>query len=383
MKRKTIGLVLVASPYTGGVFQYENLLAEALCNNKDKYNIIVICNDSYWIDWCIKNNIKFIEDKIEAYGKNIIETIRKYPYISSIYHYLFSNVGKLIKKEKIKLIIFGQQGLFFPNLFIKQLCPVHDLMHRYENGFPERETIWEEQLLQQEVKFVQGVLVDSHLGKLQVTESYFSERKKRPLIQVLPYTVSKHIACLEEEYISTPHKYIFYPAQFWQHKNHLNLLKAINLLKEIIPDIRLVLVGSEKNSQGIVKKYIKEKKLESFVTIYGFVTNKQITYLYKHATLMIMPSYYGPTNIPPLEAMTLGCPVAVSNNYAMGEQVEDAGLLFNPNSPAEMADCIYKVWNDDALRKSMIEKGYKQINKWQPEDFEHLLIKTIDEILDN
>lgn len=43
------------------------------------------------------------------------------------------------------------------------------------------------------------------------------------------------------------------------------------------------------------------------------------------------------------EAMALGCPVAVSNKYAMPEQVGGAGLLFNPDMPEKIADCIRKL----------------------------------------
>ena len=92
---------------------------------------------------------------------------------------------------------------------------------------------------------------------------------------------------------------------------------------------------------------------------------------------MIMPSFFGPTNIPPLEAMALGCPVAVSNNYAMGEQVGDAGLLFSPYSPEEIAQCIFRLWTDESLRQRLIENGHKQINKWTKKDFENRLMDIV------
>lgn len=384
MVKKTIGLAITTSPYSGGVFQYENLLAEALWNNRDKYNLVVICNESYWINWCIERNIKFIEDKIEPLDNRTVYLLKKYPFITILYNLLFTQKSEMIKKAKIDLLVYGQQGRFLPGKRIKQLCTIHDLMHRYEPGFPERGSavaLYEDRLFACEAKYATGILVDSNLGKTQVIESYLHKKKHRPLIQVLPYTVSRHIKESEEEYIAVPDQYVFYPAQFWQHKNHLNLLRAVNLLKETIPDIHLVLVGSEKNALGMVETYIRENGLENFVTVYGFVTNRQITYLYRHAALMVMPSYYGPTNIPPLEAMALGCPVAVSGNYAMGEQVGDAGLLFDPDSPEELAECIRRVWTDEGLRESMREKGYRQRALWQPEDFERVLIQTIDAIL--
>lgn len=106
-----------------------------------------------------------------------------------------------------------------------------------------------------------------------------------------------------------------------------------------------------------------------------------MTYLYRHAVGLVMPSYFGPTNIPPLEAMALGCPVAVSDKYAMPEQVGRAGLLFDPDSPEEIAGCIQKMWTDDELRKRMTEEGYRRIRQWTQEDFKNRLFKVMDRCL--
>lgn len=184
----------------------------------------------------------------------------------------------------------------------------------------------------------------------------------------------------KDESIETPRKYIFYPAQFWKHKNHLNLLKAISLLKNSIKDIHLILVGSEKNNCKEIERYIIENDLQNEVTIFGFVSDANIIYLYKHAVAMVMPSYFGPTNIPPLEAMVLGCPVAVSNKYAMPEQVGKAGLLFNPDSPEEIAECIKKLWTDEKLRDEMKVLGYQRVKRWTEKEFAERLIQVLKKI---
>jgi glycosyltransferase involved in cell wall biosynthesis len=155
-------------------------------------------------------------------------------------------------------------------------------------------------------------------------------------------------------------------------------LKAVNLLKSTVPDIHVVLCGSEKNYLKCIKRYISENELENNVTILGFVSNEKILYLYRHAVALIMPTYFGPTNIPPLEAMALGCPVAVSNKYAMPEQVGNAGLTFNPDSPDEIADCIQRLWTDEELRQILIERGYKRVKKWGKREFEQKLLDILD-----
>lgn len=142
-----------------------------------------------------------------------------------------------------------------------------------------------------------------------------------------------------------------------------------------------MLTGSEKNCYKEIKRYISENNLQNNITIKGFVTNGNMTYLYRHAVGLVMPSYFGPANIPPLEAMALGCPVAVSDKYAMPEQVGRAGLLFDPDSPEEIASCIQKMWTDDELRKRMTEEGYCRIRQWTQEDFKNRLFKVMDRCL--
>lgn len=280
--------------------------------------------------------------------------------------------GKKIREEKTDAVLCTTQGGFVPNLNTKIIAPVHDLMHRYEGRFPEVTKDYDARELcySSKAKYAWCILTDSKVGKAQFQESYSDNmRRSLPHVVSLPFVAPGHVAECEEEFIETPSKYVFYPAQFWQHKNHMNLIRAVHLLKKDIPDIHLVLVGSEKNALGMIKKYLTEHKLDENVTVKGFVSNGNLAYLYRHAVGMIMPSYFGPTNIPPLEAMALGCPVAVSNKYAMPEQVGDAGLLFDPDSPEEIADCIKRLWCDEELRQNMIREGYHRVERWTAKEF--------------
>ena len=94
-----------------------------------------------------------------------------------------------------------------------------------------------------------------------------------------------------------------------------------------------------------------------------------------------MPTLFGPTNIPQLEAFELGCPVATSNIYGIPEQVGDAALLFNPESVDEIAGCIEKLWEDDKLCTELIEKGEKRAAKWGQKEFTEILLEYISEMI--
>ena len=381
-KRK-IAILLSSVPSAGGGHQYAMLLAECLKELSVQYfELIIFCTNKFWRGWCRNNGVRYyMIGEIKAIH---MEFNSKFPILSHIYNSYKTELGKIVRQEKIDVLFISMQS-YFPNLNTKIIAPVHDLMHRYEPEFSEVSEGYQfrEQMSKCQARYAECLLMDSQIGKKQFIESYGKYMKKnRPYLVNLPFVVPPYIIETTEEYINVPEKYIFYPAQFWKHKNHINLIKAIQLLTGNIRDIHLVLVGSEKNCLKEIKKYIVDNKLEKNITILGFVNNGNMVYLYKHAIAMVMPSYFGPTNIPPLEAMAAGCPVIVANKYAMPEQVGDAGLVFDPDSPEEIAGCIKRVWIDDGLRKEMIEKGYQRIIGWDKKRFRHRIFKIIKRCFD-
>lgn len=366
---KKVAVLLGTLPIHGGSHQYAHLFMDALMENT-QIKILALCENIYWYKWCKEAGINC--KKITWNKQNYNNTLKEIKYFH-YYKYFYSRydyIGRLLKREKIDVLAVTYHK-YIPGYNVKTVVPVHDLMHRYERRFDEVSNDYEnrEHVHTLQAKFATRILTDSDLGKKQFEESYKDYLSKKLEVCSVPFAVPYYIENMVEEKIETPSKYVFYPAQFWKHKNHINLLKAISIVKEKIPDIQLVLSGSEKNNGSNIRKMIRESELENNVRILGYVTNEQMTYLYRHAIIMVMPSYFGPTNIPPLEAMALGCPVAVSNNYAMPEQVGDAGMTFNPDSPEEIAECIIKAWNNEELRCEMIKKGYEQAKKFSPYQF--------------
>lgn len=383
MKKCKIAIILATEPYFGGGHQYAMLVAECLAQNAGlTYELIAICYNRFWRRWCRKHQVRCMDRVIPSLKQREKIVNYKFPYLCQIYNTYMTPMGKLLRKEGIDILFSTQQFFFIPNYSAKIIVPVHDLMHRYETRFPEVMRAYSDREIDMKsyMRYACVILTDSKLGKSQLLESYRAKRKKVPHIISLPFVAPEYIYNANEEYIDVPDRYIFYPAQFWNHKNHINLVKAIRTLRDRIEDIHLILVGSEKNCCKKIKKYIINNGLENNVTILGYVSNGNIAYLYKHAVGMVMPSYFGPTNIPPLEAMLLGCPVAVSDKYAMPEQVGNAGLLFNPDSPEEIASCIEKLWMDENLRERLKKLGYKRVKQWNKEKFNKRLLKVVKEV---
>ena len=82
--------------------------------------------------------------------------------------------------------------------------------------------------------------------------------------------------------------------------------------------------------------------------------------LYASAAAFVYPSVYEGFGIPPLEAMSVGCPVICSNSSSLPEVVGDAAQLFDPIDEEQMRDAMEAVVTSEGLRKELIERGRRR-----------------------
>lgn len=213
------------------------------------------------------------------------------------------------------------------------------------------------------------VVRESNAGKAEAVSHYNLDEHKVVVAPQFPGEVSSLSLSDNkiDEYIKSilPHddNFIFYPAQFWPHKNHVNLFRALHELKEKGIDIKLVLTGSNKGNWEYVSKYIKEYRLENAIVNLGFVDNIDLYCLYKRAQALVYPSMMGPSNMPIVEGLALSCPVVCSNLEGHQEQAESAAEYFDPADPSSIAESIKKVLEDETYRKTMILTGESLIKK--------------------
>ena len=141
-------------------------------------------------------------------------------------------------------------------LDIPTIVPIHDIQHRLHPEFPEvsSRNIWAERefVCTQIAKYATRILVDSEIGKEDVVNAYRPDPKKIVTLPFLPpnYLDAEMPESETQKFFSSnnlPEKYLFYPAQLWPHKNHINLVKAVTLLKKQGRTVNLILTGTKKN----------------------------------------------------------------------------------------------------------------------------------------
>lgn len=273
------------------------------------------------------------------------------------------------------------------------ICTVFDLQHRLQPWFPEVSAhgTWGWQNREDHFRHLSRaafIIVGTEAGRSEVANFYKIPRER---IKIVPHPTPDF--ALREggrargeddqdvlDQYNIPSGYLLYPAQFWSHKNHVNLLLASRHLRDT-HGIRypLVFVGSDRGNESYVKRVAKELDLDSDTHFLGFVSRKDLVCLYRNAFALTYLTFFGPENLPPLEAFALKCPVIASKVSGAQEQLGDAAILVDPKDVPQIAETIKRLGDDPALRQSLITRGTARASNWTAIDFVMKVLSILDE----
>jgi glycosyltransferase involved in cell wall biosynthesis len=261
---------------------------------------------------------------------------------------------------------------------IPYMTIVWDLQHRLQPWFPEVSELGEwtsrEKPYAWHLRRAAVVIAGTQAGQAEIERFYQIPAEN---IKILPHPTpsfalgvpTSDSAAVLEKYL-LPADYLFYPAQFWAHKNHANLLYAAQILRDqhdlVFP---LVFTGADHGNRPYIEKLITELRLNDQVHFLGFVPREDLNDLYRNAFALTYMTLFGPENLPPLEAFAFGCPVVASRVSGAEEQLGEAAILVNPIDPQDIAAGLLRLHADPQLRKTLVERGHERATRWTPDDF--------------
>lgn len=176
-----------------------------------------------------------------------------------------------------------------------------------------------------------------------------------------------------------PPDYVFYPAQFWPHKNHVLILEACRIVREKSGwQPGAVFVGADKGNICHVRDYAARLGLESCTSFLGFVEQSELIELYRGAHCLAFPTFFGPDNLPPLEAFALGCPVVASDVPGAREQLENAAIFVSPVDEGALADAILSLRDSDT-RRGVVSAGKIRASKHTWDEYAKGVLASLDE----
>ena len=163
--------------------------------------------------------------------------------------------------------------------------------------------------------------------------------------------------------------YMFYPANYWPHKNHRMLLTAYGMFLSRNPDnnLDLVFTGALEDSEKELKRAVAQMGLKERVHFLGFLPQEQLESVWCGCEFLIFPSLYEGFGIPVLEAMSIGKPVLCSNTTSLPGVAGKAALYFDPRKAGDIVHCLERMTREPSLRNDLVSRGYSRAANFRSE----------------
>ena len=367
-----VAIVGIESPAAGGAYTAENLMLKQIQRVLEGNEIVLISESgSSFRLWKTFLRIKRIIE-----GIFFLWNFR--PVTWSVVHRFrwlpTSKFERELLRNNIDLVFFV--GAYDRAIELKKIpfiATIWDLGHRDLPSLPElgsdREFEYRDWRIRNIAIKAHAMVVDSEVTRTKLSNYYGISPTK---IYALPFCPGANAV----PSISERESFAFYPAHYWSHKNHMVLFDAIASLVSMGHKPRhLKLTGLDRGNLSYLSKKVIELQISEYVEFLGFISSSELDYLYRQAAIMVMPSLLGPTNLPPLEALLRGCPVAV-NETASANLRDWPGVIklngFDTQAWAEVLN---------------IQSKFEQVNSQEIQQFlfenEELNVKQLKLIFDN
>lgn len=153
-------------------------------------------------------------------------------------------------------------------------------------------------------------------------------------------------------------EFVLYAGNVKPHKNLERLIDAFQIVRNRgLDHLKLVLIGDEISKHAALRRAVHQHRLHKYVRFLGYLPEETLAVMYRLAGVFVFPSLYEGFGLPPLEAMASGTPVVTSNVSSLPEVAGDAAVLVDPYDPEAIADGIYRVLSNEALRRDLRSKG--------------------------
>ena len=289
-------------------FYCDKKIKQKLLNYFDKNLNVIFINYKY-------NTLSKIFDLICYQAKT---SVLISPFIRKIFK--STKFENLFKKNSIDLVYF-----LSPNIHARYLqltlffITVWDNCSRLYPELPEVRKDYRYELVENTIKTTlqksSAIFVDSKFTLFNISK-YYGIDKKKILVSGLNPSPDLSLEKIDFRKNLGKKNYICYPAQYWSHKNHSYIVYAIkNLLDKFENKIYVKFTGIDKGNENFIRQLVKDLNLTGQFSFCGYVSKEELEKIYSNSIALVMPSFYGPMNIPILDAIKIRLPVFYSSIY--------------------------------------------------------------------
>jgi len=380
-KRIKVGIVYSYDEnWIGGTYYYQNLIQSLnlLLENK-KPHLVILSNTASSFDSIKTLNYPFITYKYLNASPSIFEKIKN--------TLLIKIFGK--KRASTKKINFGIDVLFLPseiqlsNSIRNHLYWIPDFQELYLPHFFSQDYLaYRKKTQLQLLSNDKHILFSSNDACNDFNKLYPGAKSKYYIVNfsVFHPNYSKiKIEELKHKYGIENAPYFFSPNQFWKHKNHFIVLKAIKKIKDTYNfEFQILFSGKEFDSRNPtyfeeIKQFVLDNNLQDNVKFLGFIDRSEQLCFMKNALAVIQPSLFEGWSSVVEDAKAMNQNIIVSSLNVHKEQLNNKGYYFDPNNENELIHHILCFLNNEVHKP---EFNYNE----QLSLFGEKFIKIISEI---
>lgn len=261
--------------------------------------------------------------------------------------------------RELNIRLIWNVGIHVLDAFVPFIMTVWDSNHRTHSMFPEFSYVSDGKKLHERftdfdrpARFLNRasfIIVGTERGKQELIEAFGAYPGK---VRVIPFPTPALPGREECGPTAERPPYVFYPGRFWPHKNQVVLVHALKLLRDrwgIV--LHCVFSGIDNGNLSYVMRTAEQLGVREQIEYLGNVPLKQLAELYRNAMALVFCSALGPDNFPPLEAMSVGCPVITTDIPGAREAYGDAAIFFSPTNENHLAECIKALLDDSTFGK--------------------------------
>ncbi len=274
--------------------------------------------------------------------------------ISKISKYLLCRdliIENKLKKEKINILFGNILQYKYPRAITLSLLPDFQHVH-LPYMFTRKERFIRDKLFMRSCMLSDKIILFSNTVKEDfksfAPEYLFKARVLHPASYIPQSVYTGNINPIMSLY-NIPEKFFYLPNQFWKHKNHEIVFRAVEILKKQGILISVVCSGrafDNKDPGHFVKLWQKVKQwgIEKQIYYTGLIRYELVLSIMRQSICVINPSLFEGWGCTVNEANCLGKTLLLSNIPSHIEQCPMQAIFFDPHNSNELAEKMNRIW---------------------------------------